>query len=173
MSLDVMRRLAIGMNDLKVVRAELGVCPDVAFYLNNKKRRTLGELESQTGKKILIRSEPTLGLDEMRLDLYDNRDGLVLIPELSDVLTSHAHTTQLGIRPQGHTSQNRAPPGAPAGRLDDRRRQSEQARRGPQGPQQGRRGRGRDRDREPEREREEAMEDRFEPDSADEPVEAR
>ena len=31
MSLDVMRRLAIAINDLKVVRVELAVCPDVAF----------------------------------------------------------------------------------------------------------------------------------------------
>src|SRR5206468_10445675 len=35
MGLDVMRRLAIALNDLKVVRVELDVCPDVALYLNN------------------------------------------------------------------------------------------------------------------------------------------
>ncbi len=39
MSLDVMRRLAIAMNDLKVVRVEMTVFPDVSFYLQNKKRR--------------------------------------------------------------------------------------------------------------------------------------
>ena len=33
MSLDVMRRLAIALNDMKVARAELSVCPDVSFYL--------------------------------------------------------------------------------------------------------------------------------------------
>src|SRR6476620_3673387 len=37
MSLDVMRKLAIALNDLKVARAELSVCPDVGFYLLNKK----------------------------------------------------------------------------------------------------------------------------------------
>ena len=33
-----MRRLAIAMNDLKVARVEMTVCPDVDFYLQNKKR---------------------------------------------------------------------------------------------------------------------------------------
>src|SRR3954469_21112179 len=45
MSLDVMRRLAIAISDLKVVRAELSVAPDVAYYLQNRNRRRLVELE--------------------------------------------------------------------------------------------------------------------------------
>src|SRR2546430_10294294 len=46
MSLDVMRRLAIAANDLKVARVELAGCPDVSFYLLNKKRPQLAMLES-------------------------------------------------------------------------------------------------------------------------------
>src|SRR4029077_9789606 len=38
MSLDVMRRLAIASNDKRVARVELAICPDVAFYLLNRKR---------------------------------------------------------------------------------------------------------------------------------------
>src|SRR5271156_3526474 len=94
MALDVMRRLAIALNDLKVVRAELAVCPDVAFYLNNKKRTRLADLEDQSGKQVLIRSDPALGLDEMRLDLFDIRDGVVILKELDDVLASQPHTSQ-------------------------------------------------------------------------------
>src|SRR2546430_185589 len=60
MCLDVMRKLAIALNDLKVVRAELSVCPDNAFYLLNKKRAALTALEERAQKKILIRSEPSL-----------------------------------------------------------------------------------------------------------------
>src|ERR671913_1200663 len=51
MSLDVMRRLAIASADLKVARVELSVCPDVSFYLLNKKRQAIAELEAQYKKK--------------------------------------------------------------------------------------------------------------------------
>src|SRR5689334_10951636 len=80
MSLDVMRRIRIAINDLKVARVELAVCPDVAFYLQNKKRLSIAELERHYQKRVLVRSEQGLGLDEMRLELFDNRDGLVMIP---------------------------------------------------------------------------------------------
>jgi ribonuclease E len=82
MGLDVMRRLAIALNDLKVARAELAVCPEVAFYLLNKKRAQLAELERAAKKKILIRQDLTVGLDEIRLQLFDARDGLVYLEEL-------------------------------------------------------------------------------------------
>src|SRR5947209_18921657 len=60
MSLDVMRRLAMAMNDLRVQRAELAACTDVAFYLQNKKRRQLPELEDRLKKRVIIRTDPTL-----------------------------------------------------------------------------------------------------------------
>src|SRR5215212_6684745 len=63
MSLDVMRRISIAINDLKVARVELAVCPDVVFYLQNKKRVQIADLERQYNKRVLIRSEQTLGLD--------------------------------------------------------------------------------------------------------------
>src|SRR5215218_147074 len=100
MSLDVMRRIAIAINDLKVARVELAVCPDVAFYLLNKKRRSIARLEDHFNKRVLIRSEPTLGLDEMRLELFDSRDGLVVLPELDAALSQPGHKTQLHTRPQ-------------------------------------------------------------------------
>ena len=49
-----MRRSRIAINDLKVQRLELAVCPDVAFYLQNKKRHQLRELEQQYDKRIVI-----------------------------------------------------------------------------------------------------------------------
>src|SRR3954471_22361576 len=74
MSLDVMRRLAIAASDLKVARIELAVCPDVAFYLLNKKRRSIGRLEEEFKKRVVIRQEQSLALDEMKLELYDTRE---------------------------------------------------------------------------------------------------
>ena len=68
MSLDVMRRLAIGVSDQRVARVELSVSPDVSYYLQNKKRQQLTNLENENRKRIIVRSEQGLGLDEMRLD---------------------------------------------------------------------------------------------------------
>ncbi|HEY2589267.1 MAG TPA: Rne/Rng family ribonuclease [Tepidisphaeraceae bacterium] len=116
MSLDVMRRLRIAINDLKVQRLELAVCPDVAFYLQNKKRQALSDLEHQYDKRILIRADIQLGLDEMKVDLYDNRDGLVYLESLG-MLAQPPHTTQLGTKPQPLTQQR----GGRGGR-DDRGR---------------------------------------------------
>jgi len=81
MSLDMMRRLAIGAHDERVVRIELAVCQEVAFYLQNKKRSEIARLEQSSGKRVIVRVEPTLGLDESKLELYDTRDGLVLLLE--------------------------------------------------------------------------------------------
>ncbi len=82
MSLDVMRRLAIAVHDLKVARVELSVCPDVSFYLLNKKRSQLSRLEAETKKRIIVKMDPHLGLDEMKLELFDSRDGSVYLQEL-------------------------------------------------------------------------------------------
>src|SRR5689334_18986174 len=129
MSLDVMRRLAIAANDLKVARIELSVCPDVAFYLLNKKRIQLAKLESNAKKRILVRQDPTLGLDETKLELYDARDGLVFLDELgmrpTEQLTGHPHRTQQ----QHGRRDDRQPRGRhPQGRHDQRRDQRREER---------------------------------------------
>jgi len=82
MSLDVMRRLAIAANDQAVVRVELAVCPDVAFYLLNRKRTALADLEHHARKSIVVRQDATLALDEMKLNLFDSRDNLIFLREL-------------------------------------------------------------------------------------------
>src|SRR4029077_5382791 len=76
MSLDVMRKLAIAVNDQRVARVELAVCPEVALYLLNKKRATLADMESDAKKRIIIRHDSTLGLDEMRMQLFASRVGM-------------------------------------------------------------------------------------------------
>jgi ribonuclease E len=98
MALDVMRRLAIAINDQRVARVELGVCPDVAFYLQNRKRAALAALESSTSKRIIIRSEQSLGMDEMNLQLFDARDGMVFLEELGMLPPSAQPTGPRGER---------------------------------------------------------------------------
>jgi ribonuclease E len=82
MSIDVMRKLTLAAHDKRVVRIELGVCTDVAFHLSNRKRAQIAELEKETGKQILVRPERDLALDELKLTLFDARDGLVFVEEL-------------------------------------------------------------------------------------------
>ena len=123
MSLDVMRRLRMAINDQRVQRVELAICPDVAFYLQNKKRQQLGELEAHSDKRIIIRAEQSLGLDEMRIELFDNRDGLVYLEELG-MVPQPPHTTQLGTRPQPSKQRGR-------GGRDDRNRNRPGPARGP------------------------------------------
>ena len=91
MSLDVMRRLAIAMNDLKVIRVEMTVCPDVAFYLQNKKREQIVALEKQFNKRVVIRSDPAIALDEAKLDLFDSRDVRVYLEDLGMAPPELAH----------------------------------------------------------------------------------
>src|SRR3954451_13647633 len=170
MSLDAMRRVAIAINDLKVARVEMTINPEVNFYLQNKKRRQISELEERHRKRVIVRADPHMGLDEMRLELFDNREGLGLLPELEAVQQPQPpHTTQLGVRPAGHTAQNRSgrperPAAAGAAAGGDRRQQAAGQRRGPQGqqpPQRGRPDEGRRRE-------EQLVEDRYEIDHADE-----
>src|SRR4051794_31283067 len=129
MSLDVMRRLAIAAHDQRVSRIELTTCPEVTFYLLNRKRKQLAEIESETNRRIVVRQDPNIGLDDVRMELYDNRDGLVVIAELG--MNPHDHALLHSQRTAG------ARPGAPpqhGGRRDDRR--------GPQGRHDHRRGGG-------------------------------
>ena len=120
MALDLMRRLAIAANDARVVRLELNVCADVAFHLLNKKRAALADLEHKTGKQVVVRVDPALGLDEMRFELFDGRDGSVILEEIGMTVPERGHTSQLGVRPPGHTSQARGGRGGERGGRDDR-----------------------------------------------------
>jgi ribonuclease E len=128
MGLDVMRRLRIAIHDQRVSRVELAVCNEVAFYLQNKKRQQLSDLEGKYQKRIIVRGEANLGLDEMRIDLFDNREGRVFLEELG-MLPQPPHTTQLGTRPQ--PVQHR---GGRGGGRDDRGRRHDQHRQPPPPP---------------------------------------
>jgi hypothetical protein len=60
-------------------------------------------MEAGARKKVIIRQDPTLGLDEMKLVLFDTRDGLVYLDEL-------------GMSPHEPSAEQRR-----GGRRDDRR----------------------------------------------------
>jgi ribonuclease E len=82
MSLDVMRRLAIAAHDPRVHRVELTVSPDVGVYVVNKKRAQLAALEALTKKRLIVRQDALLGLDEVKFNLFDSREGNLFLEEL-------------------------------------------------------------------------------------------
>ncbi len=79
MSIDVMRRIAIAAHDERVIRIEACVHPDVEFYLSNKKRASLSSMEEETKKRVVVRGDHTLALDEIKWQLFDARDGMVIL----------------------------------------------------------------------------------------------
>jgi ribonuclease E len=158
MSLDVMRRLAIAMNDLKVARVEVTVCPDVAFYLENKKRRSIVQLETQFNKRVVVRSDAAIPLDDARLELFDSRDVHVYLEELGMAPPAPLHPPQR----QGRGDRGRSEGG---GRRDDRRDRRDQGRdRDRSGRDQRDRGR---RDQRPRRDQPHAAEEREAEDEID------
>jgi Rne/Rng family ribonuclease len=112
MGLDVMRRLRIAANDQRVARIELKISPDVAFFLQNRKRGQVADLEHYFGKTIIMRADANLGLDEMKLELFDTRDGLVYLEELGLVPPPAPGSPEA----RGHVGQGRS-------RFDQRRGQ--------------------------------------------------
>ncbi len=82
MSLDMIRRLTIAAHDSRVERVELTISPSVGEYLLNKKRSVLVQLESQVRKRVIVRQDAAMALDEVRLQLFDAREGQIVIPEL-------------------------------------------------------------------------------------------
>ncbi|MDP9173637.1 MAG: Rne/Rng family ribonuclease [Planctomycetota bacterium] len=107
MSLDVMRRMAVAMSDGRVARVELIVCSDVAFYLQNKKRAQIVQLEQEMKKRVMIRSDQSIALDDVRFELYDARDGLVFVEELGMSPPSAAPSAAGASRGGGRPDQNR------------------------------------------------------------------
>ncbi len=103
MALDVMRKLSVALADDRVARAELSVCGDVAEFLLNKKREQLADLEHQMEKRIVVRVDGKMGLDEMRFELFDDREGNVILEEIGMTLPERP------ALPGRHTQHSRGP----------------------------------------------------------------
>jgi len=161
MSLDVMRRLAIAINDQRVSRVELAVSPEVSFYLNNRKRTQLTDLENKSGKKIVVRADNSLGLDDLRLELFDGREGLVFLDALD-------------MKPQEPADGGRPQPQSRRGDRRDRYAQSQRQGRDRGGRDRGGRDRGRGRGRDQDRDqREPESEDRYDIERVEDDIEDR
>ncbi len=96
MSLDVMRKLRIAASDEAVVRVLLTLHPEVASYLQNRKRAELATLETETQKRVIITADRDLPMDEVKFELYDSRDGYIYIAELGMALPQVHHQQRQG-----------------------------------------------------------------------------
>ena len=73
----VMRDIHRACANDEVARVEVSLHPRVANQLTNRHRQQISELEKQSGKRIIIRSQPDLGATEVRLVCRNDRGGEV------------------------------------------------------------------------------------------------
>jgi ribonuclease E len=81
MSIDVMRLLALASHREDIRRVNISVCPDVATYLNNRKRKEIAKFEGEGGAMIYIHPEPDAPREHLQVDCFDAQNGEVrLLP---------------------------------------------------------------------------------------------
>ena len=73
-SLGVMRKIKLGLRDPKIVTIEVTVSPQVAFYLQNTKRKDLVYFEEKYGKGILIKSDENFQTEDNNV-AYHTKSG--------------------------------------------------------------------------------------------------
>jgi len=73
-SLEVMRKIKLGLRDPQISTIEVAASPQVAFYLQNTKRRDLVYIEEKYGKGILVRSDENLQTEDARV-VYQTKGG--------------------------------------------------------------------------------------------------
>jgi ribonuclease E len=76
-ALDVMRVIQLAVTRQHIHTVEVAVSPDVAYLLQNRKRRLLHELESHNRRIISIRPDPLFSLDQVEIRCTDARGRLV------------------------------------------------------------------------------------------------
>jgi ribonuclease E len=76
-ALDVMRLIQLAVTRDRIHTIEVSVSPDVAFLLQNRKRRLIHDLESKNRRVISIRPEPSFSLDQVVIRCTDPRGRLV------------------------------------------------------------------------------------------------
>jgi Rne/Rng family ribonuclease len=84
MTLDIMRLLRLAAHHPQVETVEVRVAPVVAFQVQNRKRAMLHALEQETNRRIVIRADSNLGLDQYLFECYDQRGGSIRVIEPPD-----------------------------------------------------------------------------------------
>ena len=74
MSIDVMRLLALGSHREEVRRVNVSVCPAVASYLNNRKRREIARIEVEANMTIHLRAEEDAPAEHLQIECFDGNN---------------------------------------------------------------------------------------------------
>jgi len=70
-AMTVLTELEHHLKQDRVGRVEVVLAPEVSEYVLNQRRRHLVRLETDSGKQLVVRSEPTMAVDDHRVLLYD------------------------------------------------------------------------------------------------------
>ncbi len=81
MTLDIMRLLKLAVSHQQVESVEVRVHPQVAFQLQNRKRGALHDLEQASARRITIRPDGNLGLDQYQFECTDARGQSIRVIE--------------------------------------------------------------------------------------------
>ena len=76
-ALDVMRLIQLAVSREHIATIEVSVSPDVAYLLQNRKRRLISDLEQRFRRTVSIRPEPSYSLDQVEIRCSDARGRLV------------------------------------------------------------------------------------------------
>jgi len=78
--LDVMRMIQLASHRDVIQKIEVQVHPEVAFQLQNRKRRSISDLEVRSGRQIVVRSNDAFGLDRVEYACWDARGQVLKFP---------------------------------------------------------------------------------------------
>jgi ribonuclease E len=73
----VMRNLQRACSNELVAQIEVTVTPSVEHHLSNFERKRISDLETQFGKKIIIKSDPALSGSEVKINCVNSRSSVV------------------------------------------------------------------------------------------------
>jgi ribonuclease E len=81
MAIDVMRLLALASHRGDIRRINITVSPGVATYLNNRKRKEIAKIESESSMNILVSFKENVPAEHLQIECYDaNSSELRIFP---------------------------------------------------------------------------------------------
>jgi ribonuclease E len=77
LAIEIIRLLNLSASKNLIKRIELSVSPEVASYLQNKKRAAIAQIEQLNDKRVIIYSEPSYVGEKYNLLCYNERGSVV------------------------------------------------------------------------------------------------
>jgi ribonuclease E len=80
MSLEIIRLLALASQEPRARQIVMGVCEEVAEYMNNKKRLQLAQIESESAASVIVKSVTDVWPEHIEIDIFDESGKKVNFP---------------------------------------------------------------------------------------------